>query len=207
MTVKIWLHERPESLSAYERWVPAASEEGYGSLEKVREAAARAMGKSEPQTGWDEAGWVVSHEGLTVRLREANFWDDSDFFAVVWEDGKTREIQYGTTRCWTYNSSAKVDASPEVMEAFTAAETAARVAYAETLRALEAERLAGLPSKGKTVKVVKGRKIPKGTVAEVFWYGETAYGWRVGLEFEGKREFTAAHNVEVVTESQMEAAA
>ncbi len=200
MAVKIWLHEKPESLSAYERWVPAVSEEGYGSLEKVRAAAASAMGKSEPQTGWDNSGWVVSHEGLVVARREANFWDDSDFYAVVWEDGKSREIQYGTTRAWTYNSSAVVDASPEVKAAYEAAETEARVAYAEYLERLETERLAGLPTKGKTVKVVKGRKIPVGTVGTVFWYGDGQWGWRVGLEFEGKREFTAADNVEVLTE-------
>jgi len=62
----------------------------------------------------------------------------------------------------------------------------------------EAEEEARRPGHGKTVKVVRGRKVPKGTVGKVFWFGETRYGWRVGLEVNGERVFTDARNVEVV---------
>lgn len=57
---------------------------------------------------------------------------------------------------------------------------------------------AATPSRGKTVKVVRGRKVAKGTVGRVFWYGEGQWGWSVGLELnDGTRVFTAARNVEV----------
>jgi len=63
---------------------------------------------------------------------------------------------------------------------------------------------------GKTVKVVKGRKVPKGTVGEVFWvkrYDNSKYGdpWgiysvtKVGIrDAEGNAHFTSIDNVEIV---------
>jgi len=53
---------------------------------------------------------------------------------------------------------------------------------------------------GATVKVVKGRKVAKGTIAEVFWTGRNAYtenGTNVGLLLEnGEKVFTALTNLE-----------
>lgn len=50
----------------------------------------------------------------------------------------------------------------------------------------------------KTVRIVKGRKFPIGTVGQVFWMGQTKFGWSVGLRFiDGTKGFTALHNVEV----------
>lgn len=59
--------------------------------------------------------------------------------------------------------------------------------------------------RGKQVEVVRGRKVPKGTTGEVFWVGESNYGyrttWRVGFKTsEGEKHFTAASNVETLTE-------
>jgi len=65
---------------------------------------------------------------------------------------------------------------------------------------------------GKTVKVVKGRKVPKGTVGECFWMGCTDYSkygdpWgiythvRVGIrDTDGNVHWTALDNVELVRE-------
>lgn len=62
----------------------------------------------------------------------------------------------------------------------------------------------------KTVKVVKGRKVPKGTTGKCFWIGVTSYAkyadpWglydsvRVGIKDEdGEVYWTAADNVEVI---------
>lgn len=53
--------------------------------------------------------------------------------------------------------------------------------------------------KYKTVKVVRGRKVPKGTIGRVFWMGDSGYGESVGLELaDGKKVFTAKTNVEVI---------
>lgn len=54
--------------------------------------------------------------------------------------------------------------------------------------------------RGVEVKVVRGRKVPVGTVARVFWSGETRFGWSCGLELTtGERVFTALKNLEALT--------
>jgi hypothetical protein len=156
--------------------------------------------------GWNTkvAGWFrYSHEGLVLATGEHNWHDDSDFYAVVWDAGagQPREIEYATTRGWTYANSATVDATPEVQ----AAHDAWRQARADQRRAEADAAEAATPRAGKTVKVVKGRKVPVGTVARVVWYGEgkgfsrhAPVIMRVGLMVEGERVFTDAANVEVV---------
>jgi hypothetical protein len=54
---------------------------------------------------------------------------------------------------------------------------------------------------GKTVEVVRGRKLPIGLVGPVRWHGETRFGWSVGIEVENGAAlvWTAERNV-VVTE-------
>jgi hypothetical protein len=56
------------------------------------------------------------------------------------------------------------------------------------------------PQRGDIVEVFKGRKVPKGTVGEVFWAGEGRWGLRVGIREEGREEpwWTAASNCRVV---------
>lgn len=66
---------------------------------------------------------------------------------------------------------------------------------------------------GKTVKVVKGRKVPKGTIGECFWMGCTDYSkygdpWgiytriRIGIrDQDGGVHWTALDNVELVREA------
>jgi hypothetical protein len=53
---------------------------------------------------------------------------------------------------------------------------------------------------GATVKAVKGRKVAKGTIAEVFWTGRDAFkegGTSVGLLLEnGEKVFTSITNLE-----------
>ncbi len=50
----------------------------------------------------------------------------------------------------------------------------------------------------KTVEVYKGRKVPKGTIGEVFWLGNTQWGVSVGLRLIcGKKLFTSLNNVKV----------
>lgn len=63
----------------------------------------------------------------------------------------------------------------------------------------------------KTVKVIKGRKVPKGTIGACFWvkrYNYSRYGdpWgiysdtRVGIRTaDGEVHFTSSNNVEVIT--------
>lgn len=154
--------------------------------------------------------------GRCIAERERNMHDDSDFYMLVWHDGENGgaavETCFASTRGWCYPCmGSSVDATPEVLakyEAFKArkaAEAAARSAAIE----------ARTPRKGRTVRVIGGRKLPKGTEAVVFWEritergfeGENGYWWpakgRVGLEVPGAgRVFVDAGQVEVVAEAR-----
>lgn len=144
---------------------------------------------------------MSSVENLTGRVVavESYYYDGlTDFWAMVWNP-ETGEVVSGPA-C---SCNTQVDAPAWVVAFYAIAkesarrERAARDAAAKA--AAEAEAEACRPSYGKTVVVVRGRKIKKGTEATVFWLGETRWGWRVGLEMaDGSRDFTDAGNVEVV---------
>ena len=144
-----------------------------------------------------------SHVGLVLSLRERNGYDDSDFYALIWnpEKGAPEEIEYATTRGWTYPNGAAVDATPEVLAAYEEYLAKKRAEY-DALRAAEEAKK---PTKGKSVKVVRGRKVPKGTQGRVFWYGTGSKYMggeetRVGIESNtGEKFFLPAAYVEVVT--------
>lgn len=139
----------------------------------------------------------TEYAGMVVGKYERNGYDDSDFIAVVWdpETGAPFEVCYASTRGWTYANSANIDATPEVKAKYDAW-LAARAKSAEDARAA---RIAATPAKGKTLKVVAGRKVPKGTLGVCIWAGTTRYGERVGLkDADGEVFWTAAKNVAVV---------
>ena len=70
-------------------------------------------------------------------------------------------------------------------------------------RTLQFAEHAATPALGKSVRVIKGRKVAKGTEGRVFWTGQDSYrpgAFRVGLETaDGSRVFTAGTNVEVIS--------
>jgi hypothetical protein len=146
-------------------------------------------------------------KGCVVNLREYNGYDDSDFYAVYWdeESGSFKETCYASTRGWTYPCGAAIDASPELIEKYRAYEKALTLAYFEAKAAVENAK----PKVGKTVKVirsVRGKAALKGgETGKVFWYGVDSFsrsynpGYRVGIELEGGRKvFVSAGAVEVI---------
>lgn len=69
----------------------------------------------------------ITHTGCVLETRERSGRDDSDFYARVWSEEKQRvvEVEYATTRGWTYPNSATVDATEDVIakvEAYECAE-------------------------------------------------------------------------------------
>ena len=157
--------------------------------------------------------WVeTTHVGLVLSLREANGRDDSDFYALVWneEKGAPESIMYATTRGWTYPNGASIDATEEVK-----AKYAAYCAVYAAARKLEREKAeAAVPAKGKrakTVRSVKGKSaIEKGVTGTIFWVGvdkfsRSYYGaapkLRIGFEADdGRKVFIAGDAIEVVVE-------
>jgi hypothetical protein len=66
----------------------------------------------------------ITHEGLVLSLGEDNGYNDSDFWAIVWnpQTKSTERVTYASTRGWTYDLSASVDATDEVRAAYAAHE-------------------------------------------------------------------------------------
>jgi len=164
------------------------------------------------QTG-QEIWMVETHQGLVLATGEYNGYDDSDFYAVVWNEaaGHTERVTYASTRGWTYPNGAAVDATDEVK-----AKYAARCAtITAELRARNAAAEAAKPAKGRrarTVRNVKGKNaIEAGVTGTVFWVGQDSYGksyygaapkMRVGFKADdGRKVFVAANAVEMVAEN------
>lgn len=110
-----------------------------------------------------------THKGLVLSMFERNGYDDSDFYAVVWNPEKRcpEQIEYASTRGWSYCNTASVDATPETLAAYQA--------WQDEQHRVEQARLAKrekqTPAKGKLVRVIKGRKVPLDTEGTVFWIG------------------------------------
>lgn len=99
----------------------------------------------------------------------------------------------------------EVDATPEILAAAHVIQEDAKVRQAAEKAAMEAKRAAAAAEaerkavrKGRTVRVVKGRKVPKGTEGVCFWIGDSGYGRRVGMKVNGETVWVDAANVEAV---------
>ena len=124
--------------------------------------------KEEPRGHLDIIETKESYVGRVLETYEENGYNDSDFYAVVWDD-ETESIihkQYATTRFYSNGYGAKIDATPEVIEKATA-ERKARFLKS----AIEKdEETAKTVAKGKMVEINRGRK-NRGIIGEVFWVG------------------------------------
>lgn len=60
----------------------------------------------------------VTYDGMVLDTFERNMYDDSDFYAIVWDEaeGKLKSVEYATTRGWTYHNRAVVDADEALRE-------------------------------------------------------------------------------------------
>jgi len=157
----------------------------------------------------------TTHVGLVLDTGEYNGYDDSDFYAVVWnaEKGTTERVEYASTRGWTYPNSAVADATPEVVAAFLAYQDRVRASVAQAreeavrkaeadkkaeIAALEEQRRAAEALVGKRVLVLSGKE--KGAQGTVAWAGVSRYAKRPTgrvsvLRADGTRIFVAVREV------------
>lgn len=108
---------------------------------------------------------TTTFAGAVLDVWERNGYDDSDFFAAVWNDaeGRIEQVQYATTRGWTYNNSAAIDATPEVLEkaeAYLAGRIEQLLTSAHIADAAD-------PTPGKRVRSTTSRGKNVGVVGEV----------------------------------------
>lgn len=140
----------------------------------------------------------VSYQGAVLATRERNGYDDSDFYAVVWDGEKLLTVTYGTTRFWTYPNHAEPDATPEVLEAVRAWLLPQVVTARVNAIRRQLENPAVLY---RNVVVVRGRKVAKGTTGQVDLVALSNYDntERVRIRLlDGSHVWTAAKNCEVV---------
>jgi hypothetical protein len=79
----------------------------------------------------------MRYVGRVINEWERNGYHDSDWFVLVMEDdGTFRSFEYSTTRGGSAPASAKVDATPEVLEAYAAHQ--ARIGRVQLIRRLRA---------------------------------------------------------------------
>lgn len=122
---------------------------------------------------------VIGHKeeyaGLVLDDRERNYHDDSDFYAVVWNEERNEpmDIEYGTTRFATCDRYVKVDATADVRRKFT---DWARKQYFSSLVLRDREKANSL-EKGKIVKVVRGRKVKHSTRGKIIYMQTVNYGY------------------------------
>lgn len=145
----------------------------------------------------------TTHVGMVVKVFERNGYNDSDFCAVVYFPATDSfgEVEYGTTRFWTYPNHAEVDASEALQKLYADRELDRRRKEYEAA----AERKAMEPAKGKRAKVSGGRKVPIGTEGTLTWVGPDRYSryrTRVGLKTDnGTVHWLDAEHITVMLES------
>ena len=112
------------------------------------------------------------HVGRVLATGEHNYYDDSDFYAIVWDDAeqRPREVEYATTRGWTYPNSALEDATLEIIEQWRA--YVERERLLDSARALEAGRRVRLTRDYKSKSV---GLLATGLAGEVTWIGRDEY--------------------------------
>ncbi len=120
----------------------------------------------------------TTYEGCVLRTGEHNYYDDSDFYAMVWdrETQSVKKVIYATTRGWTYHNGAKVDATAEVREL---AETwEANRLFGLFYDEMKAEKLAALKelAQGVEVRSLTTRGKNKGVVGTVVRVMKSSYG-------------------------------
>lgn len=148
-------------------------------------------GKTEPE-----------YVGCVLSTYERNGYNDSDWYAICWdrERQKVVEVEYDTTRAGG-GGRAEIDATNDVLrEVYRWYKRLGREHFDVCTNPTEAKKV----RKGDTVRVIRGRKIQKGTEGVVFWIG-TRYNQyshcneeRVGIEADGKRMFLNTEYVEVI---------
>jgi hypothetical protein len=109
-----------------------------------------------------------TYVGRVLETYEENGYNDSDFYAIVWDDETNSLIhkQFATTRFYSNGYGAKIDATPEIVEKATAER---KTRFLKS--AIENdEETAKTVAKGKMVEINRGRK-NRGIIGEVFWVG------------------------------------
>ena len=141
-----------------------------------------------------------AYVGCVLDTYEHNGYHDSDFYAVCWDENSQKivEVEYDTTRCGG-GGTATIDATDEVIQkVYRYYKRIGKARFDSYTNEHEAKEF----GRGDNVCVVRGRKVPVGTVGKVFWIGDAYNRFtyrsekRVGIDVDGERIFLPADYVE-----------
>ena len=155
---------------------------------------------------------IETYQGCVLDTREYNGYNDSDFYAIVWDEEKQKldRIEYATTRGWTYLNGAGIDATEEVREKARLEIKKWAIGYMHKTDVLSSRKI----TTGKICKVFRGRKIAKGSIVRVIETFVSHFGaqWNRPKDdntavvevkgSDGKRIWTAMGNLEVFNPEQ-----
>ena len=145
-------------------------------------------------------GYEEKYVGCVFWTYERNGYDDSDWYALCWNDEKqcVVEVQYDTTRAGG-GGYADIDITAEnLLKVYRYYWNEGRMLFDNRTKYENAKKI----EKGCPVIVKRGRKIPVGTTGTVFWIGTryNPYSYRnedrVGIEVDGERVFLPLEYVE-----------
>ena len=137
---------------------------------------------------------VDTHHGLVLSEFERNGYNDSDFYAVVWDvvNKCPQQIQYATTRAWTYDCGCVVDATPEIKELYRQWQKK----HDQIWDDYKQECSFYVPKKGMTArsKTTKGKA--KGLLGEITWIGNSNYSRSKCVRITNKQGYSAYVDVD-----------
>lgn len=157
----------------------------------------------------DMRNYVTFGKGLVLHWgSDRSIGGDPTNGVMVWHPVKKKPVGHG----WQYadmvrdsNEILEVDATPEIKaeyEAYQAEKERLRKEAHQRYKEQVAREREKVPARGKFAKVVRGRKVSKGAVGEIFWIQplhQARWGQSVGLELaNGTRVFTYLKNIEVI---------
>lgn len=138
----------------------------------------------------------VTFEGCVLGEYERTGYNDSDFYAIVWDEEKqvVRSFQYNSTR-YAGGGNCQVDATPEVLVKARAYYKPLILATLRKSAEMEAKKL----RKGDQVVVVKG-KVAKGFEGRLVWIAYNGpLSHRCTLESDhGVRVWIESTNLEII---------
>lgn len=184
----------------------------FQQIEKDKFDSSNPLHKEHKDKRWTSEGEQIytfhleqRYAGLVVSEREENGYNDSDWYATVYnpETDAFFEVQTGTTRHPWYGGCV-IDASDEIEQKWN--DLVQKQARERESAYYLAKRMK--VGEGKTVQFVKGRKIPIGTKGLVTWVGIDKYDprrekLRVGVKLEnGESVYTTEGNLKVLIDER-----
>lgn len=144
-------------------------------------------------------GQIVYADNPVLQVM-SDVWDNCPFVVVAKSDGTFETV-------WAEYTENSVDASPELIKAYTDKIERERKEAQFKERKRNFYNSMTAPCYGRTVEVVRGRKVAKGTKGILFWMRKGCYGTKIGIAVDGAKDsrgrfvnvaWTYLHNIEVV---------